>query len=181
MSHSEWPVIPPVLNRRGEIKNKAVLKTTKTSVGQPHQGRGDIKHTQIQPNRWFVSTITLAHISCMLRHTRIHISGPWPGVSWCRSTPLAGKTKGVIKVLMKSDRISVVRSSCYVPAKSTCCAMFLEHMQNQDIFIPSSTYCVVWSCAICVVSTPERSTLSVTSLTSKVELTLLNFGNIGDA
>lgn len=101
MSHSEWPVIPPVLNRRGEIKNKAVLKTTKTSVGQPHQGRGDIKHTQIQPNRWFVSTITLAHISCMLRHTlastyqglgrechgadQLHWPGRWR-VSWWNQT-----------------------------------------------------------------------------------------------
>lgn len=72
------------------------------------------------------------HILHAQTHTRIHISGPWPGVSWCRSTPLAGKMKGVWKVLMKSDRISVVRSSCYVPAKSTCFAMFLEHMQNQD-------------------------------------------------
>lgn len=84
MSQSGRPVIPLVLNRRVEIKNKAALKTTKTSAGQQRQDRGDIKHTQIQPNRWFVSAITLTHISGSNTHT----SGSCLGVSCYRSSPL---------------------------------------------------------------------------------------------
>lgn len=82
MSHCGWFVIPPVLNRRGEIKNKAALKTTKTSAGQPRQGRRDIKHTQIQPNRWFVSAITLTHISCSDTHLHPHIRAGGRRVAW---------------------------------------------------------------------------------------------------
>lgn len=61
MSHSGWLVIPLVLNRRGGNKNKAAAKTSKTSVGQPRQGRSYMKRTQIQPNSWLVSPDTPSH------------------------------------------------------------------------------------------------------------------------
>lgn len=75
MSHRGWWVIPSVLNTPEETKNKAALKTSKTSVGQLQQDSGHDRDAHLQTNRWFVSASTHTHISCCRgTHTRTQSS-----------------------------------------------------------------------------------------------------------
>lgn len=64
MSHSGGEIIPPALNRWGKIKNKAALKTTKTSAGQPQRQREN--HAHPDPAKQMVC---LCHLSLSLTHT----------------------------------------------------------------------------------------------------------------
>lgn len=142
MSHSGWLLIPPVLNRRGETKNKAVLKTTKTSVGQSHQGRGDIKYTQIQPNRWFISTITLAHIS-WYAHTLTHLHPDIRALAWSAREQINSTGQGDADALYVCVYLSMCVYVRTVHVRKTCNQRHIQlHRTVQWSILMSLRVCV---------------------------------------